>query len=467
MDDLVVDDELTATVVDDEGTDGTTAVSEGIADTLEEVALSDDIETLLDITALGHGDDTVIITEVQDAVGLEDGTEHGLDNHGGRGVGDEAGLLLQLAGEEVDTEVTVLAGLGGDRDADHLARTTLKDQDVTNTDEVAGDGNGLASRAAVARLDDANVLTGSSDLTSMRLLMLGVGEGVHDTVGGALNATAEGVVLAFVVVVTHFASGGGVTGSGLRNVYLGRGGVTSTGLNFTKVDVVFLVRLGLGLGNPVVRDVDGLGLVTVGGVYGLTITTVVRDVEVVRGRGTLTVVSFSEVDLTFDDFIVDLSTVFVVDRRLLVTGVAFTSKLNFRGVVGRGLVRGLELLVLLRVRFRVLLRLLLRLLLVLRVLFSNARTLFLNAKLDFFLSVNRSGKGSRTSSIFPFDARSTIEIDFSLYSSLSSFRDSVTPVRRREDTEGDWDTGVKVQIDGLLSVFSRMPFELSLNNSKD
>lgn len=108
----------------------------------------------------------------------------------------------------------------------------------------------------------------------------------------------------------------------------------------------------------------------------------------------------------------------------------------------------------------VLLGVLLRLLRVLRVLFLRARTLFLNAELDFFLS-HRSGKGSRTSSIFPFDARSTIEIDFSLYSRLSSFRDSVTPVRRREDTEGDRDTGVKVQIDGLLSVFSRMPFELS------
>lgn len=322
VDDLVVDDELTATVVDDESTDGTAAVSESTADALEEVALGNDIETLLDITALGHGDETVVITEVQDAVGLEDGTEHGLDNHGGRGVGDEAGLLLQLAGEEVDTEVTVLAGLGGDRDADHLARTALKDQDVADTDEVAGDGDSLARGATVAGLNDADVLTGSNDLAGVRLLMLGVGEGVHDTVGGTLNATAEGVVLAFVVVVTHFASGGGVTGSGLRNVYLGRGGVTSTGLNFTKVDVVFLVRVGLGLGNPVVRDVGGLGLVTVGGVYGLTITTVVRDVEVVRGRGTLTVVSFSEVDLTFDDFIVDLSTVFVVDRRLLVTGVA-------------------------------------------------------------------------------------------------------------------------------------------------
>lgn len=322
MDDLVVDDELAATVVDDEGTDGTTAVSEGIADALEEVALGDDGETLLDIARLGHGDETVVITEVQDAVGLEDGAEHGLDNHGGRGIGDEAGLLLQLAGEEVDTEVTVLAGLGGDRDADHLARAALKDQDVANADEVAGDGDGLASGAAVAGLDDADVLTGSSDLTGVGLLMLGVGEGVQDTVGSALNAAAEGVVLAFVVVVTHFASGGGVTGSGLRDVYLGRGGVTSTGLNFTKVDVVFLVRVGLRLVGPVVRDVDGLGLVTVGGVYGLTITTVVRDVEVVGRRGTLTVVSLSKVELVLDDFIVDLSTVLVVNGRLLVTGVA-------------------------------------------------------------------------------------------------------------------------------------------------
>lgn len=224
MDDLVVDDELTTTIVDDEGTDGTTATSKGITDALVEVALGDHTDTLLDITALGHGDEAVIITEVQDAVGLEDGAEHGLDNHRRRGVGDKARLLLQLAGEEVDTEVTVLASLGGDRDADDLARAALKDQDVPDTDEVARDGHGLARGAAVAGLDDADVCTGGSDL-AVRLLMLRVGEGVHDTVGSALDATAEGVVLAFVVVVTHFASRGGVTGSGrcsgLGSVYLG------------------------------------------------------------------------------------------------------------------------------------------------------------------------------------------------------------------------------------------------------
>jgi hypothetical protein len=138
--------------------------------------------------------------------------------------------------------------------------------------------------------------------------------------------------------------------------------------------------------------------------------------------------------------------------------IPFTSEFNLGGVVL--LVGSLGVLVL-----RLLLMLGLVVLLVLRVLFLNARALFLNAEFNFFLSL-RSGKGSRTSSIFPFDARSTIEIDFSLYSRLSSFRDSVTPVRRREDTEGDGDTGVKVQIAGLM-VSSRMPFELSLNNSKD
>lgn len=76
-----------------------------------------------------------------------------------------------------------------------------------------------------------------------------------------------------------------------------------------------------------------------------------------------------------------------------------------------------------------------------------SRAIFLDAEIDFFLSVDaRVGERGR-SSIFPFDARSAIELNFSLYSGLSSFRDSVTPVRRREDTEGDGDAGVKVQID--------------------
>lgn len=211
MDDLVVDDELTATVVDDKGADGTTAVGEGLGDALVKATLGDNLEALLDITGLGHGNETVVITDVQDAVGLEDGAEHGLHHDGGRGVGDEAGLLLQLAGEEVDTEVAVLAGLGGDRDTDDLARTALEDQDVANADEVAGDRDVLAGGGtAVAGLNNADVGGGRSDLfmvvsTSVRrsVRVGGVGEGVGDAVDSAANATAERVVFTFVVVVTH------------------------------------------------------------------------------------------------------------------------------------------------------------------------------------------------------------------------------------------------------------------------
>ena len=85
-----------------------------------------------------------------------------------------------------------------------------------------------------------------------------------------------------------------------------------------------------------------------------------------------------------------------------------------------------------------------------------------NVEIDFFLSVGTGvWKRSRGSSIFPFDARSAIEIDFSLYSTITSrLRNSVTPVRRREDTEGNGDAGVKVQIGCPLGVFPRMPFEL-------
>ena len=157
--------------------------------------------------------------------------------------------------------------------------------------------------------------------------------------------------------------------------------------------------------------------------------------------------------------------------------VPFTGELNFGKVLIVGslstLVRRVLLIVLLLKLLLLLVLLgLLGLVLVLlsvellRVLFLNARALFLShTEFDLFLLGCGKGSGSRTLSIFPFDARRTIEIDFSLYSFLSSFRDSVTPVRRREDTEGDGDTGVKVQIAGLM-VFS-MPFELSLNNSKD
>lgn len=143
MDDLVVNNELTTTIVDDESTDTALTIGEGFADALKEIALVDDAEALLDVTSFGHSSQAAVITEVKNAVGLVDRTEHVLDNDRWRRVGDEAGLFVQLAGEEIDTEVAMLTRLGGDGDADDLAGTALEDQQITNADEMAGNGDGV------------------------------------------------------------------------------------------------------------------------------------------------------------------------------------------------------------------------------------------------------------------------------------------------------------------------------------
>lgn len=146
MDDLVVDNELTSTVVDDQDTDGATARVEAVANAVEKAALVKDWDALLDITTLGHSDNAAVITDVKNTVLLEDRTEHVLDNNRWGWVGDEAALLVQLLGEQVNTKVAVLAGLGGSGDADDLARAALEDQEIANADVVAGDGDGVEGR---------------------------------------------------------------------------------------------------------------------------------------------------------------------------------------------------------------------------------------------------------------------------------------------------------------------------------
>lgn len=284
VDHLVVHHQLATTIVDDQGANAATAILERLTDAAEEVTLGHDGQTLLDVTGLGHGDDAAIVTQVQDAVGLVDGAEHGLDHNGRRGVGDEAGLLVQLAGEEVDTQVAVLAGLGGDGDTDHLAGTALEDQDVADAHEVAGDGHGLGGGAAASTgLDNAHILTNtvpetnwsaivSSDdniltvvvIMMVMVMVVMVMERVHDAVGSAFHTTTEGVVVTVVVVVAHLASRGVINHSlGLVNLEVGgRGRSGSNGLYVevaTAVGVSAVGVDGLGLEAAVVRDVGLLG----------------------------------------------------------------------------------------------------------------------------------------------------------------------------------------------------------------
>ena len=340
VDDLVVNDQLTTTLVDDQSTDATTALGVGVADATVEVTLRDDRETLADVTALGHGDDAAIVTEVEDAVGLVDGTQHGLDDNRRRGVGDEAGLFLQLAGEEVDTQVAVLAGLGGDGDPDDLAGTALQDQNVANADEVAGDRDGVCGGGAGATgFDDTDILTDTvteaswTTLVSNNFLVMVVAvvmEGMHDAVGSTPNTAAEGVVVTLVVVVSHLASGV-VIDYGLRLVNLERSGrcrrrlTRGNRLNVQaggkrgagrRINTLRLegrrrgtVRRGSFLREgPIVRDVKGLGrLVRVysGSTLGERVVRRGRGICVVGWVSTTTIVSLSQVKLVGKSLIVD------------------------------------------------------------------------------------------------------------------------------------------------------------------
>lgn len=94
---------------------------------------------------------------------------------------------------------------------------------------------------------------------------------------------------------------------------------------------------------------------------------------------------------------------------------------------------------------------------------------------NFFLAVNSGIRKCRSgrSSIFPVDERVAVVV-MMVMMMLNGIRNrlrlvyrnrswrvmicSVTPVRRREDTEGDGDAGVKVQIGDSAGVFSLRPF---------
>ena len=228
MDDLVVDGQLTALVVDDKDTDAATAVVKALGEASKEAGLVKDRKTLLDITSLGHGNDVAVITDVKDTVLLEDRAEHVLDDDGRAGVADEGRLLVQLLGEEVNTKVAVLASLGRGGDADDLARTALQDQQVADPDVVAGDGDGIGNHGAGSSAALSGILGGLTggggsfavtdndilfDALDAFLLGLGVGVGVVVVVGAvdgvenfvrcAVETVTEAVVVAVFVVISH------------------------------------------------------------------------------------------------------------------------------------------------------------------------------------------------------------------------------------------------------------------------
>jgi hypothetical protein len=103
-------------------------------------------------------------------------------------------------------------------------------------------------------------------------------------------------------------------------------------------------------------------------------------------------------------------------------------------------------------------------------LFPVARTVvtvFFTGYTDLFLFVllasRRKVGGERRVVTFPSDALLSLrKVDLSLDVSLGGCFCGVAPVRRREDAEGNRDSGVKVQVDDLSvrELSSRMPFDV-------
>jgi len=240
--DLVVDSKLLAGVVDDEDADGTTAVVEALGDPVEEVVLVEDSKTLLDLAGLGHGDDATVLADIKNAVLLEHGSVHVLNHDRGGRVRNEGRLLMELLGEEIDTKIAMLTGLGGGGDPDHLARTTLKDEEIADPNVVARNSNRGVAAGHLAggngpeglgggqrsdgrtgrddgtgsRSDRSNGGGGGNEITFLEdnsIALRGHGSGVmltvvvlermSDTVGSALKSSTEGVIVTLVVVIAH------------------------------------------------------------------------------------------------------------------------------------------------------------------------------------------------------------------------------------------------------------------------
>lgn len=122
---------------------------------------------------------------------------------------------MELLGEEIDTKVAMLPSLCRGSDPNDLARTALKDQEIADADMVAWDSDGMSRHVA---FDNADILTDTftdasgaallvhDDFLTIVMAVMLLMEGVENPVSGFFDAVAEGMVVAFVVVVTHLGS---------------------------------------------------------------------------------------------------------------------------------------------------------------------------------------------------------------------------------------------------------------------
>lgn len=102
---------------------------------------------------------------------------------------------MQLAGEQINTKIAVLAGSRRGRYANDLARATLQHQEVTDADVVTRDGYSVRQVLAGFRAAACNRSRTFTDLDVNMLLMM-VATWVDNTIRKLVHALAKRVVMA-------------------------------------------------------------------------------------------------------------------------------------------------------------------------------------------------------------------------------------------------------------------------------
>lgn len=162
----------------------------------------------------------------------------------------------------------MLAGLSRSSDANDLARTTLKNQKIANTDVMTGDSDGVRWTSALCVAGGAGSRHGDfaffdDDVFLSVVTVVGSVDGMKYTIGSAVQSVAKRVVVTVLVVISHVTLVlplwfDGSTGLRLDPNFLLDGGVVSVvGLPGNVPWVSGLVLLGRIVLLPTRWDVSG------------------------------------------------------------------------------------------------------------------------------------------------------------------------------------------------------------------
>jgi hypothetical protein len=108
---------------------------------------------------------------------------------------------MQLLGEEVNTQVSVLAGGGRGGDADDLARTALKHQEIAHADMVGRDGDGIGGVAGFGRgstrcwLGRTTTTYGNVNFFPVMVVVVMTMTSTDDAFSSTVKTMSEGVVV--------------------------------------------------------------------------------------------------------------------------------------------------------------------------------------------------------------------------------------------------------------------------------